>query len=80
MNQSLMVEGLVIVLGGVAPVPWRVPDAERLLTGQRVTPELAAQVGEAALMGATPLAKNAYKVPLTKAVVRRTLMELASRA
>ena len=69
-----------IVLGGVAPVPWRVPDAERLLTGQRVTPELAAQVGDAALMGATPLAKNAYKVPLTKAVVRRTLVELASRA
>ena len=68
-----------IVLGGVAPMPWRVPDAERLLTGQRVTPELAAQVGEAALTGATPLAKNAYKVPLTKAVVRRTLVELANR-
>ena len=46
----------------------------------KVTPELAAQVGDAALMGATPLAKNAYKVPLTKAVVRRTLVELASRA
>ena len=69
-----------IVLGGVAPIPWRVPDAERLLAGQRVTPELAAQVGEAALAGATPLRKNAYKVPLTKAVVRRTLVELAGRA
>ncbi len=69
-----------IVLGGVAPTPWRVPDAERLLTGQRVTPELAAQVGEAALAGATPLAKNAYKVPLTKAVVRRTLLELSNQA
>jgi len=69
-----------IVLGGVAPIPWRVPDAERLLAGQRVTPELAAQVGETALTGATPLRKNAYKVPLTKAVVRRTLVELAARA
>lgn len=69
-----------IVLGGVAPIPWRVPDAERLLVGQRITPELAAQVGEAALAGATPLQKNAYKVPLTKAVVRRTLVELATRA
>ncbi|MBZ5577216.1 MAG: FAD binding domain-containing protein [Acidobacteriia bacterium] len=65
-----------IVLGGVAPIPWRVPAAERLLAGQRVTPELAAQVGEAALAAATPLAKNAYKVPLTKAVVRRTVLEL----
>ncbi len=69
-----------IVLGGVAPIPWRVPDAERLLAGKRITPELAAQVGEAALAGATPLAKNAYKVPLTKAVVRRTVLELATRA
>ena len=68
-----------MVLGGVAPIPWRVPDAERLLAGQRITPELAAQVGEAALAGATPLRKNAYKVPLTKAVVRRTLVDLASR-
>ena len=69
-----------IVLGGVAPIPWRVPEAERLLAGQRITPELAAQVGETALAGATPLRKNAYKVPLTKAVVRRTVVELATRA
>ncbi len=34
-----------IVLGGVAPIPWRVPEVERLLTGQRITPELAAKVG-----------------------------------
>ena len=69
-----------IVLGGVAPIPWRVPDAERLLTGQRVTPELAAKVGEAAVAGANPLSKNAYKVPLTQALVRRTVLELAGRA
>lgn len=69
-----------IVLGGVAPIPWRVPDAERLLAGQRVTPELAAQTAETALAGAVPLRKNAYKVPLTKAVVRRSLTELAARA
>jgi xanthine dehydrogenase YagS FAD-binding subunit len=68
-----------IVLGGVAPIPWHVPDAERLLTGQRITPELAAKVGEAAVAGARPLAKNAYKVPLTRNVVRRTLVELAAR-
>ena len=69
-----------IVLGGVAPIPWRVPEAEKLLAGQRITPELAARAGEAAVAGATPLAKNAYKVPLTKAVVRRTVLELAQRA
>jgi xanthine dehydrogenase YagS FAD-binding subunit len=68
-----------IVLGGVAPIPWRVPDAERVLAGQRVTPELAAKAAEAALAGATPLAKNAYKVPLTKSVVERTALTLATR-
>ncbi|MBZ5609453.1 MAG: xanthine dehydrogenase family protein subunit M [Acidobacteriia bacterium] len=69
-----------IVLGGVAPIPWRVPDAERVLTGQRITPELAAKAGEIAVAEAKPLAKNAYKVPLTKAVVRRTVLQLAQRA
>ena len=66
-----------IVLGGVAPIPWRLPKVEAMLAGQRITPELAAKAGEAAVEGARPLAKNGYKVPLTKAVVRRTLLSLA---
>ncbi len=69
-----------IVLGGVAPIPWRVPEAEKALAGQRITPELAAHAGEIAIAGATPLAKNAYKIPLTKAVVRRTLLQVAGVA
>lgn len=69
-----------IVLGGVAPIPWRVGEAEKLLVGQHITPELAAKVGEEAIAGATPLAKNAYKVPLTRNVVRRTVLDLAQRA
>ena len=66
-----------IVLGGVAPIPWRLPKVEAMLTGQRITPELAAKAGEAAVEGARPLAKNAYKIPLTKGAVRRTLLSLA---
>jgi xanthine dehydrogenase YagS FAD-binding subunit len=69
-----------IVLSGVAPVPWRVLDAEKALAGQRLTPDLAAHVGELAVAGARPLAKNGYKVPLTSAVVKRTLTELSERA
>ncbi len=69
-----------IVLGGVAPIPWRVPEAERLLAGQRVTPELASRVGEAAVEEASPLSKNAYKVPLTRGVVERTVLTLAASA
>ena len=69
-----------IVLGGVAPIPWRLPEVERLLAGQRITPELAAKAGEASVAGARPLEKNAYKIPLVKGMVKRTLLELAARA
>ncbi len=72
--------GARLVLGGVAPIPWRLPDVETLLTGQRITADLAAKAGEIAVEGAKPLAKNGYKVPLTRTVVRRTISELASRA
>lgn len=66
-----------IVLGGVAPIPWRVQAAERMLTGQRVTEELAQKAAETALAGANPMTKNAYKVPLTKSIVQRTLLGVA---
>jgi xanthine dehydrogenase YagS FAD-binding subunit len=65
-----------IVLGGVAPIPWHVPDAEKLLAGQRITPDLTSRVAEAALAGANPLAKNAYKVPLAKNTLQRTITDL----
>ncbi len=65
-----------VVLGGVAPIPWRLPKVEAMLVGQRITPELAAKAGEASIEGARPLAKNKYKLPLTKAVVKRTLLSL----
>jgi xanthine dehydrogenase YagS FAD-binding subunit len=67
-----------VVLGGVAPIPWRVPKVEALLTGKRITPELAAQAGAAAVEGARPLGKNQYKVPLTQAVVKQTLVTLGA--
>jgi xanthine dehydrogenase YagS FAD-binding subunit len=69
-----------IVLGGVAPVPWRVQEAERLLTGRRITAELAAKVAETAVAGANPLPKNKYKVPLTREIVQRAVLSLGTRA
>jgi xanthine dehydrogenase YagS FAD-binding subunit len=69
-----------VVLGGVAPIPWRLPEVEKMLAGQRITRELAAQAGEAAVAGARPLSKNGYKVPLTRAMVARTIVDVAGRA
>jgi xanthine dehydrogenase YagS FAD-binding subunit len=68
-----------IVLGGVAPIPWRVPEVEKVLVGQRITKELAAKAGELAVAGARPLVKNGYKVPLTRAMVARTIEALGTR-
>jgi xanthine dehydrogenase YagS FAD-binding subunit len=66
-----------IVLGGVAPIPWRLPEVEKLLTGQRITPALAERAGDVAVAGARPLAKNGYKVPLTRGMVGRTILAIA---
>lgn len=71
--QGGVVKEARIVLGGVAPIPWRVPKAEALLIGHAPTDALFRSVAEAALAGAQPLEHNGYKVPLTKALVRRAL-------
>ncbi len=68
-----------VVLGGVAPIPWRLPEVEQMLAGQRVTLELATKAGEAAVGGARPLAKNGYKVPMVRAMVARAIVEIADR-
>jgi xanthine dehydrogenase YagS FAD-binding subunit len=67
-----------LVLGGVAPIPWRVPKAEQALVGKPLNDATISAVAEAALEGATPLAKNAYKVPLAKAMMRRALSKIAT--
>jgi xanthine dehydrogenase YagS FAD-binding subunit len=72
--------GARVVLGGVAPIPWRLPEVEKALAGQRITKELAAKAGELAVAGARPLAKNGYKVPLTRAMVARTIETIGRSA
>jgi xanthine dehydrogenase YagS FAD-binding subunit len=68
-----------VVLGGVAPIPWRLPEVEKMLVGQHITSELAATAGEASIAGARPLAKNGYKVPMVRAMVARTIVNIADR-
>ena len=64
-----------IVLGGVAPIPWRAPKAEALLKGKAITPDVLHAVADAALQGAVALAQNGYKIPLTKTLVRRAIQQ-----
>ena len=66
-----------LVLGGVAPMPWRVPDAEASLIGKKLDAAAISAAAETALKGAQPLEKNAYKVPLAKTLMRRALGQVA---
>ncbi len=66
-----------IVLGHVAPAPWRAAAAEKAIVGRSLTPEVAEAVGKAAGEGATPLSANAYKVQLVRTAAKRALLEAA---
>ena len=67
-----------VVLGGVAPIPWRSPQAEAVLTGQSPSPELAALAAEAALTVAQPLRHNAFKLDIARALIARAIMAVAT--
>ena len=66
-----------VVLGQVAPIPWRSREAEAVLQGQVLDRALANQAGEAAVQGAKPLSRNRYKVQLARVAVHRALLAAA---
>jgi xanthine dehydrogenase YagS FAD-binding subunit len=63
-----------MVLGGVAPTPYRAISTEGILKGEAITESVAEASAEAAVSKATPLSKNAYKVPITRALVKRAIL------
>lgn len=63
-----------IVLGGVAPTPYRANDAENALKGSAITESVAEAASSAAVKDAMPLSKNAYLIPITKALVKRAIL------
>ena len=62
-----------IVLGAVAPGPRRASKAEAYLEGKPLNREVIDAAAELAVAGAVPLSKNAYKIELTKTLVKRAL-------
>lgn len=63
-----------VVLGAAAPVPLKAGAASQALTGQLINEKTAVAAGEASMHGAVALSKNAYKIPLFKAVVKRAVL------
>jgi xanthine dehydrogenase YagS FAD-binding subunit len=76
MNGST-VQAARVVMGAVAPIPWRSPAAEKALAGKTITEETAMAAAEAALQGATPLRENAYKIQVAKTAVQRAILRAA---
>ena len=70
--------GVRLVLGAVAPIPWQVDAANALLEGKALTRELAEKAADLLLRDARPIGDNAYKLPIARALVRRTLEKLVA--
>jgi xanthine dehydrogenase YagS FAD-binding subunit len=63
-----------IILGAVAPMPFRAEAAEEAMVGRPVSERVAAEAAEAALADAKPLSMNAYKVEIAKTLIKRVVM------
>lgn len=66
-----------VVLGHVAPVPWRSPAAEAALEGQKPDAALFVRAAAAALAPARALKHNGYKIPLAQGLLREALHRAA---
>lgn len=69
-----------VALGGVAHKPWRAWALEAALRGAPATEDAFRHAADAELAQAQPLAQNAFKVPLARNVIVRTLLDLAEAA
>ena len=63
-----------IVLGGVAPIPYRATTAEDLVKGKAIDTASAEAAGAEAVKRAIPQSKNRYKVQIAKTMVKRALL------
>jgi xanthine dehydrogenase YagS FAD-binding subunit len=68
-----------VAMGGVAPVPLRLPKVEAALVGRPAEAAVFAEAAALATLGAKPLPMTEYKLPLVEGTVLETL-ERASHA
>ena len=66
-----------VVLGGVAPVPWRLPEVEHYLQGKQITDSVAMEAAQRALQEADPMSDNEYKIEMTQNIVTQAIMDIA---
>ena len=75
--QDSVVRDVRIALGGVAHKPWRATKAEEALRDEPASGENFCAAADVELEDAQPLRDNAFKVPLVRNVITRTLLDLS---
>ena len=68
-----------IVLGGVAPTPYRAAATEAYLRSQPAASVSTTEAGSLAIVDPRPLPDNAYKIPLAANLVNRAITRLLQR-
>jgi len=69
---------LRLVMGGLAPVPWRMKAVEEALRDKALNEGLVRKAARASLQESRPLEENAYKVDLAEVILSRAVMSLAT--
>lgn len=67
------IEDARIAVGAAAARPLRLYRVEEAIAGRQANEETAVEAGEIAIRGAEPLRLNAYKVPLMRNLVKRSI-------
>jgi len=71
------VTSAVVVLGHVAPMPWRSKEAEASLIGKVIDEQVASDASNAALQSARNLGQNGYKIQVARVALKRAILEAA---
>jgi carbon-monoxide dehydrogenase medium subunit len=79
-NEKGICKDVKIALGAVAPTPIRAPMAEKMLKGQRITPELIDEAARNAITQCSPIddhrASQEYRCDMIYAMTRRALNQV----
>ncbi len=65
-----------VVLGAIANVPYQVQAANQFLEGKALDEDTANKAADLILENAEPHSDNGYKLPIARALIRRTLLQL----
>jgi xanthine dehydrogenase YagS FAD-binding subunit len=63
-----------VVMGHVAPTPWRSMEAEAALAGKTINEAVAQAAATAAVANAKDLGRNGYKIQIARVVVKRAIL------